>query len=203
MKKRIKDIVLNVIGAFLIAAPIIRMFFLQGYETLPQFFWLCNHVPILMGLAILFRSSFWLTAEFSLLFAGMLLWVVDFLAYFLFGIILFDSAMYIFNSAGTMFFYLSAIVHLLALPLAIIAIFLLKKQEPWAWKGSLLHALILMPIAAYMGSSYNINFFLKPSTSLIPDFSLYPLVITILYFGLFVIPTNLLVARLLKTRKNR
>lgn len=203
MKKRQINFVLNAIGIFLITISIIRLFFLQGYETFPQFFWLCNHVPLLIGIAILFRSSFWLMAEVSFLFVGMFLWIVNFLSYLLIDKIIFVSAEYIFVSAGTIFFYLSVTLHLLTLPLAIIAIFLLKKPEPLAWKGSLFHGIILIPIMIYFGESYNLNLFLRSDLSFIPNFTLYPVFISIIYFGLFVIPTNWLIVKLLKIRKNQ
>ncbi len=203
MEKKSREIILDIIGIFFIVIPVLRLFFLEGYETFPQFFWLCNHVPIIMGIAILLRSSFWLNAELSLLFAGMLLWVIDFLLYFLSGFILFDSAMYIFNSAGTMFFYLSTLIHLLVLPLSIFAVFLLKKPEPRAWLGSIAHGFILAPIMIYLGSDYNINFFLRPTLPFVPDFFLYPLIFSAFYLGIFVIPVNLIITKILESRKNR
>jgi len=203
MEKKATSFILDSIGIFLIFISILRLFFLDGYETLPQFLWLCNHIPLVIGIAILFRNSFWLTAEFSFLFAGMLLWDIDFLAYFLFKKVIFESALYIFNATGTMFFYLSTVLHLFTLPLAFTAIWLLKKPEPNAWKGSVVHALVLMPLVAYIGEGYNINFFLKPNTTLILNFALYPIALVIFYFCCFVIPTNLLIVKLLRIRKNR
>ena len=78
--KLTRDGVLNAIGILLILFVGLRVYFMIMYGTLVDFLWLCNHAPLLIGLAILFRSYFWLIAEISLLAVGSLNWSLDFLS---------------------------------------------------------------------------------------------------------------------------
>jgi hypothetical protein len=173
-----KDFILNLIGIFLIVLGIIHLIQTIFFVDPVHFFWMCNHVILFIGIAILFRNSFWLMAEFLLLFLGQFIWIINYI---------FRA----FNSAFVVISYrievISAIVHLVTLPLGLMGILLLKKKEKYAWKGSLLHALILMPFVLYFGSYYNLNCFFEPCVTWIPNFSLYPLFIFLIYFAFIIL----------------
>ena len=193
-----KNLILNVIGIFLIILGIIRILQLIFFGTWIHSFWLCNHILIFMGIAILFRNSFWLIAEFSFLFFGQLIWIFMFLSYALFGIIIPGGSVHLIHGPGFIN-VISLLAHFLTLPLGFIAILFLNKKEKFAWKGSILHSLILFPFVIYFGSRYNLNCLFNPCLGWIPNFSLYPIFIYVFYFGVLVIPVvwliNLTVGR--------
>jgi hypothetical protein len=175
-----KEVVLNIIGIFLIALSIVHLIQTIFFVDPVHFFWMCNHVILFIGIAILFRNSFWLMAEFLILFLGQFVWIINFF-------------FKIFGNAFVVISYridvIPAIVHLVTLPLALVAILLLNKKEKFAWKGSLLHAVILMPFIFYFGSYYNLNCFFNPCVNWIPDISSYPIFIFLIYFA-FIIALN-------------
>lgn len=173
-----KNFVLNLIGIFLIVLGIVHLIQTIFFVDAVHFFWMCNHVLVFIGIAILFRNSFWLMAEFLLLFLGQFIWIINYI-------------FKLFNSAFVVVSYrievIPAIVHLVTLPLGLVGILLLKKKEKSAWKGSLLHALILMPFVLYFGSYYNLNCLYKPCVTWIPDISLYPILIFLVYFAFIIL----------------
>lgn len=187
-----KNLLLNSIGIFLIVLGIIRILQLIFFGEPIHIFWICNHVLVFMGIAILFRNSFWLTAEFCFLFVGQFVWVIGFLLFVLFGITLPGNSSYLLYNAQFINL-ITILVHFLTLPLGFLAIFIIGKKEKFAWTGGLVHALLLIPFVLYFGSFYNLNCFYVPCFSFIPSLKLYPLFVIPVYFALFVIPLNLLV----------
>ncbi|MFH1503728.1 MAG: hypothetical protein ABIE36_03665 [Candidatus Diapherotrites archaeon] len=188
-----KDHWLNAIGIFLIILGIVHL--IQTIFTVEPIhvFWLCNHVLLFMGVAILFRSSFWLRAEFLVLFLGQFIWIIN----FIFRI--FNSAFVVVDYRIT---FIPALVHLLTLPLGFVAIMLLKKNEKSAWKGSLLHMLVLFPFVLYFGSYYNLNCLFNPCVTWIPNMSLYPFFIFLVYL-VFIIFLNYLINWIIKKSSKR
>lgn len=193
-----KNTLLNAIGISLIIFFIIRTIFLINEGSFTDIFWLCNHAPLILGIAILFRSGFWITAEISFVFAGVFIWVADYFSKILFNIHVFGSTSYLFPITNQGFFYVTSLIHLFSLPLALWALFLINKKEPSAWKGAVIHAIVLIPFAVYFREQYNLNCFLEPCISWIPDFYLYPVMAFIGYFILFVIPVNKILVKVLK-----
>ena len=183
-----KNFSLNSIGIILIVFGISRILQLALFGEPIHIFWFCNHILVFMGIAILCRSSFWLIGEFALLFFGQFFWIISFLLYWVFGIVMpGSSAHLIYNSAFINL--ISILVHFLTLPLGFIAILLLKKKSKFAWKGSLVHFILLLPFILYFGAFYNLNCVLKPCFAMIPDFSLYPFAIILTYLFITIIPT--------------
>jgi len=201
-----KNFWLNFIGIFLIVMGLIRIMQLILFVQPIHILWLCNHIIVLIGISILFRSSFWLTAEFIFLFFGQLVWVVVLLLFFIFGIVLpGNSAYLIYGTLEGLGFlnWVALLVHFLTLPLAFIAILLLNKEEKFAWKGSVLHGLVLVPFILFFGSFYNLNCFYKPCLEVIPNVPLYPLFVFITYFLILVIPLNYLVNWIIRKRNKK
>jgi hypothetical protein len=195
-----KNQILNIIGITIIILSILRTYILITDSTPIHIFWLCNHIPIIIGIAILFRSSFVLIAETSLLLIGSLNWSLDFLSKLFFDKYLLGSTSYIF-AAFSADSGISILSHLSLLPLAIIAIFLIGKPEPKAWQLSIIHMIILIPSSFYFTETYNLNCLLEPCISWLPDFALYTPLLFIVYFTIFVIPVNILFTKLLRKPK--
>lgn len=194
--KPTKNQILNTIGILIIILSLLRIYTIINYATPVHIFWLCNHIPLIIGISILARNSFLLAAETSLLLIGSLNWSLDFLSKLIFDKHILGSTSYIFTAISTDSIT-SILSHLSILPFAILALFLIKNPKPKAWQGSLVHMLILIPASFYFGKFYNLNCLLKPCTSWLPNFTLYTPIFFITYLTLFVIPISLLLAKLL------
>jgi len=195
-----KDFLLNFIGTFLIIFGLIRVFQLLFFGVPVHVFWLCNHVIIFMGIAILMRKPFLLIGEFCFLFLGQFVWIVAVILYGLFGVIVPGNSAYLIYDGGFINL-ISVLVHLLTLPLGFWAIILIGKKEKFAWLAGLAHALILLPVLLYFGSNYNLNCFISPCLSFIPSIPFYSILIIPFYFLFFVIPLNYFINWIIGRRK--
>lgn len=161
-------------------------------------FWLCNHITLISGLAILFRNSFILIAEISLAFMGSFIWMIDYLSRAIFKTHIFGSTEYIFNEIGTTFFFISSLNHLLFLPLVLTALFLINKQKKFAWIGAFAHSFILIFIAVRFQENYNFNCIMESCIAWIPTFNFYPLAYIFIYLTIVILPVNYFLNYLIK-----
>lgn len=196
-----RDSLLNFLGYFLIFLFLLRLFSLFRGEDFIAIFWLCNHVPLVMGIAILLRKSFLLTGEISLLFFGFFNWVTDYVFKLLFDFHLFGATEYLFPIEDIIFFSITTSVHFLTIPLGLIALFLIGKSEPKAWKASFVHALLLVPFVFYFGREYNLNCFFEPCINWFPETFFYPLIFFLGYIFIVVIPITFILSKIVRTNR--
>jgi hypothetical protein len=187
-------------GIILILFSFLQFYTIYLSKTPHHIFWLCNHVPLVMGLAILFRNNFVLIGEFSLDFIGMLTWDLDFI-YFLLTNKSFtgNEAFFTFGN----YLGITAILHFLTLPLALIAIILIGKVRKRAFIFSIFHFLIIIPILIYFGKDYNLNCLFKSCLEFIPTFRFYTVFLLLFYLFVFIIPITYLINRMLEKIKNK
>ncbi len=118
--------------------------------------WFSNHTFIILGLALLFRSPFWAFAELCLGFLPELVWSADFLAKLLTGNYIWGFTSYMFTTSGFNWMHLYSIQHILFVPAAIYAIYLLGGPVVHAWVGSIIHGIVMWSISFTL-PEYNIN----------------------------------------------
>jgi hypothetical protein len=179
-----KNLILNIIGVFFVVLGLITIVYFLFTKPV-NIFWFCNHAVLFMGIAILFRKSFLLFAEFLLLFFGQFIWILMYLAYVIFGFITPGALIYLDYGVG-FFDIVALIVHLFTIPFGFVAILILGKKEKFAWSGSFVHALMLIPFIFYFGEEFNVNCFLRSCIDWIPNVFLYPIWIFVFYFGVIV-----------------
>ncbi len=196
-KKR--NFFLNSIAIILILMGIFRFFQVVVIANdFPRYFWFCNFSPLILGLAIYFRNSFVLIGQFSVLFLGQIFWTID-LIYFVFlkSFLFEDVARYILNEP-----LISQIatfsVHVFVLPLAIIAIFLIRKESKNAWMFSFILFALLLPIVFYYGAEYNLNLFYSHRIEYLPEFPLHSLTFPLAYIFVVVLPLSYLMNFLIR-----
>ena len=61
-------------------------------------FWFCNHASIIIGILILLKNKYWLTAELSLALVPQLVWSIDFFGFLLFKKTIFGITDYVFGT---------------------------------------------------------------------------------------------------------
>jgi len=119
-------------------------------------FWFSNHTFIILGLALLFRSPFWAFAELCLGALPELLWSVDFLSRVFTGSHVWGFTSYMFKNGAFDWLHLYSFQHILFIPAALYAMYLLKGPVRRAWLGSIAHGAVIwgFSIAFY---DFNIN----------------------------------------------
>ncbi|MFQ5621685.1 MAG: hypothetical protein ACE5FT_07665, partial [Candidatus Nanoarchaeia archaeon] len=73
------------VGWLFIAIGLAGIFVNVHLGTAPYILWFCNHTAIVLGIAFLFRSPYWITAEVSVGLIPQLLWGIDYLSKLFFG----------------------------------------------------------------------------------------------------------------------
>ena len=195
MLEKYKHFILNLIGLVLIIISLLRFYSLYLEDMGFHIFWLCNHIPFIMGLAILFRNSFILIGEFCLGFLGMFVLILDYFSYAIFKISFTGNTE--FFSTGT-YFIIAFFLHILTLPLAFFAILMLNKKQEKAFFISIIHFLLLIPPIIYFGYEKNLNCFFGSCLSFLPTFKFYTIFLLAAYFLIFILPINYLINKLLK-----
>jgi len=119
--------------------------------------WFSNHTFIILGLALLFRSPFWAFAELCLGAIPELIWSIDFLTKLLTGNHLWGTTSYMFKNGGFDWLHLYSLQHILFIPAAIYAIYLLKGPVKQAWLGSITHGAAMWGVSFGFSPEFNIN----------------------------------------------
>jgi len=162
-----KRVVMLVIGILLIVGGVTGVVFNMVSGTAFRLLWLCNHANIILGLAFIFGSSFWASAEINLIFFPQLFWTIDFLSKLLFGRFVFGFTDYMFSPAYEGISYALSLSHLFVLPIAFVGLWFLKSSKD-GWKGSVLHGILLIPISLAFTTA-NLNCMRESCISFIPS----------------------------------
>lgn len=150
MKKRLLGWILLLIGL----TPFLT-FLLFGR---PQYIvWFSNHTFIILGLAVLFNSRFWVFAELCLGAIPELVWSFDFLWQFFTGVSPLGITTYMFKNGNFDWLHLYSLQHILFVPVALYALYLLGGPVRQAWLGSLAQGIVMFGLSLPFGSDFNIN----------------------------------------------
>ncbi len=151
-----KNIFFDMLGYFMLLLFGMTVFVHHLSHDLVYLFWFSNHTTLVIGLALLFRSRFWLTAEVALGLLPELLWIVDFVSARFFSYPIFGFTSYLFDPSYPLLQYLLALQHLFVLPLAIIALWFMHPQRG-SYGGAFLHGVLLWFSGYLLRPQLNIN----------------------------------------------
>ena len=202
MKTKNKNFILNTIAWTLIISSLISLYYMYTEGSIVDVFWLSNHIGFVLGIAILARSTFWITAELCLGFIGEIGWTLDFLIKKIFNTYLFGSTAYLFAPTFPKTLYWASMTHLIIIPIAILALYLIRKPEPTAWKGALFHGTFLIITGLTIAPQYNINCIQASCVTWIPTFPGYVLIWSAIYFAIIFL-LNQLIVKYIQKHKNR
>lgn len=168
MKKPIKTenkatkIILNLLGAFFIFLGILAYGATLMYGNQYQVFWICYLSLILLGIGILRRSSFLIVSQINLLLITDIIWIIDFISFFVNGQTLWGITSYMFTNRPTISNFIS-LQHIFSMPLALIALYKIKIKRSDAWKLSTFQ-FIIMGVITVVGTPIeaNVNCVFKP-----------------------------------------
>jgi len=188
------------LGWVLVLLTVLNFFYMIFSGTWVHVFWLCNHIPLILGVCILTRKKGLLILEYSFLGVGLFGWVVDYFWKGFFGVYLFHSTEYL-ASLDPVTVWSSVLLHVSTLSLGLVAIFMMRDRVRLDWAGWVflgVHAFVLGLVAVWFGEYYNLNCFIVPC---LPIFSerFYPLSVVLVYFGFCVFP----LAKILERVANR
>ena len=147
---------LDVIGWLLILFSLFGVYanFVSG--TLPYLFWVCNHTSFIMGIAFLYRSSYWIMVELSLGLFGQFFWSIDYLFGLFFGMHPFQITQYMFSGSYPTELYMLSMGHFFTGVLAFYGLYKLN-EFPKVFGGLMARVVALIPFSFYFGAVYNLN----------------------------------------------
>ena len=153
-----KSRIARILGTLLLLIGLAGLYVVGGLRGLPYLGWFSHHVPILLGLALILRSRFLLTAEIAIGFIPESLWTIDLLGHLLTGSFPFGVTSYLFNPLEPMPVVWWAYSHLLIVPSMILGLWLLGGASRYGALGSLVHAAFLyfVPVL-FITPDYNVN----------------------------------------------
>ncbi len=154
----------------------------------PQYIvWFSNHTFIVLGLALLFRSPFWAFAELCLGAIPELIWSLDFLS----GSKLLGITGYMFKNGAFDWLHLYSLQHLLFIPAALYAMYLLGGPIKKAWLGSIAQGIVMWGFS-FPFPELNINCVYYKCLFDLPFYQLtWPLLIAVQVFLIYYITLKL------------
>lgn len=147
----------EVLGWLLMAVGVLPILTFLLFTRAEYVFWFSNHTFVVLGLAVLFRSRFWVLAELCIGLIPESMWSVDFLARLFTGEHVFGFTSYMFKNGAFDWLHLYSLQHILFVPAALYALYVLGGPEKGAWAGSLYHMIILWPLSFAFGTEFNLN----------------------------------------------
>jgi hypothetical protein len=181
------------LGWFFLVLGIVSVFWHVLIQDWRYAVWFCNHAMIVVGLAVLNKNKFWLTAMLNWAVIPVSLWMIDFLSKLLFGMYLFRITEYMFVEGWWR--HLLGFQHLFTVPLMLYTLYLLGKPVKNAWLGTTLHGSILWIIAYFfITPDYNVNCAHETCVpAIIPGFAAYPYVWPFIAIVMFIVTNWFLV----------
>jgi len=134
--------------------PIVTFLFFSRPEYVV---WFSNHTFLVLGLAVLFRSRFWVLAELCIGFVPETTWSIDFLWQLVTGEPIWGMTSYMFKNGAFDWFHLYSLQHILFVPLGLYALYMIGGPVKRAYWGSFAHFALVWPTSFAIGSDLNIN----------------------------------------------
>lgn len=163
-----KETILNIIGCIFIIfgiAAIINAIYLKDYYGI---LWFCYSGLIIIGISILIRNSYLLTAQLNIFTIPLILWTIDFVYFLAVKHSLFGIVDYFF-ATSTLIAKIISLQHLFTIPLSFYAMYLLKQKRKDAWKLSFLEIILIYIVSIILTSeSSNINCVYRACVNFIP-----------------------------------
>ncbi|MDP3882085.1 MAG: hypothetical protein Q8Q31_04395 [Nanoarchaeota archaeon] len=157
---RLKEIILNIIGVFLIVVGVVAILYAFYLGTPSLILWFCYMGSIMMGLGVLRRSNLLILSQVNILLIPALVWSLD-----LFYILVFQDSFlgitdYFFREP--LFARIISLQHIYNVPLALIALFIIGKNQDrnikYAWKFSFAQVAVIFVLSRiFLTREDNVN----------------------------------------------
>jgi len=201
MKKESQELILKIIGIFLIVFAVFAITY-AGYRGMPDLiFWFCYLGMFIIGIGCLTKNDSLIASQINLIAGFLIFWIADFFYIFIADKTLFGITNYFFEEA-LILPRIITLEHFFLLPLSIYALYLVKLKTKDFWKISILQAMIIFAILRIFNiSEYNVNCSFYSCVSFIPNNSFYILNWFIIVFAMIFITNFILVKLFYKNSK--
>lgn len=163
MKKSTKNIILDIIGIFLLILGIISISNSMYYQNPTQVLFMCYIGLMIIGIGILIKRTFLIMSQVYILTIPHIVWTIDFLYQQIFNKPLWGITDYFFIDNFLVLEKIISLQHIFTIPLAIYAVILIGLKRRDAWKLSLIQITIIYVLVTLLTlSETNINCVFSP-----------------------------------------
>lgn len=148
-----KDVFIDLIGFLMLMLFVVQAGLLYLSNELRYLWWFSNHAPLIIGLALIFRSSVWLTAEVAIGIIPEAIWITDFVYHALTGSFLTGVTSYLAQLQSVQ--YVVALQHLVVIPFALACLWILGSENGIMISFS--HGVVLWLSGYILSPELNIN----------------------------------------------
>ncbi len=148
-----KEIFIDLVGFLMLLLFVIQAGLLYLSNELRYLWWFSNHAPLIIGLALIFRSSVWLTAEVAIGIIPEMIWITDFVYNALTGSFLTGVTSYLAQLQPVQ--YVVALQHLIVIPFALACLWILGSENGIMMAFS--HGVVLWLSGYILSQELNIN----------------------------------------------
>ena len=158
MKKKIKYLILDIIGVFFMLFGVIAISNSMYHQNPMQILFLCYIGLVLMGLGILTKRSYLVMSQVYILLIPHLLWTIDFFYQLILNKPLWGITDYFFIDNLNVLGNIISLQHIFAIPIALYAVSLigLKRKDAWIF-GFVQITIIYVLVSLLTLSETNIN----------------------------------------------
>ena len=190
----------KIIGYLFILFGIVGIIINLYLGSLYNIIWLSNHLSLVLGVAFLYKSRVWISAELSIALIPELLWSIDFLGKLITGEFILGTTEYMFNINYSPLLYYLSLSHLFVAPIALVVLWYLGGAVK-AWKQACMHGVVLLFFSFAFMNGHNLNCFRESCVPFITVSGItYQVLWPILFFIFVVIPMNWLLVQWIKKR---
>jgi hypothetical protein len=195
MKKENKEVILNIIGIFLIIFSILAISYAAYRGMTDLIFWFCYIGMIIIGIGCLTKNDTLIASQINLTAGFLIFWIIDFFYILFTNQTLFGITNYFFNEP-ILIPKLFSLEHFFLLPISIYALYLVSLKSKDFWKISIIQATIIFLILRILNiSENNVNCSFISCVSFIQNNSFYILNWFIIVFSMVFI-TNFILVKL-------
>ncbi len=200
MNNKNKNLKLNLLGIFFL---LLSMSAITNtiYVNIDGIFWICYISLILISIGILIRDDTLILSQLNILTIPLLVWIIDFLSFFIYGKTLLGITDYFFVNNGDIIGKIISLQHLFTVPLSLYALYIIKLKRKDAWKISFIQVILVFIISVYITSQEsNLNYVYRFSNFNLNLGFLYYIFWFIGYFSMIFI-TNFVIVMIFKNSK--
>lgn len=163
MKKKTKNILLDILGVFFLVWGIIAIANSMYMQNPRQILYLCYIGLLIIGIGILTKRSYLIMSQVYILAIPLLIWDIDFLHWVIFQTELWGITDYFFIGENSLIGKIVSLQHLFTIPLAIyIAKKIgIKRKDAWKWSFAQVTIIFIFAIL-FTSPEDNINCVFNP-----------------------------------------
>jgi len=135
MLSKIKRVTLIIIAILLLFIGIVAIINQIFHKNIDHIFWLSYTTLIIIGIGILRKDSFLIVTQLNIITIPFLVWTLDFFYYLITNNSLWNITNYIFL-AGPILPKIVSLQHIYTIPLAFLALYIIKLNKKDMWKVS-------------------------------------------------------------------